>query len=363
MNAPVVIAAGGTGGHVVPALAVAEVLGTKNVPVVWLGTERGLEARLVPAAGIDIRWIDIAGLRGKGLLATIAGPFKLLRACQQSMAHLSALQPRAVLGMGGFVAGPVGIAALLMRKPLVLHEQNAVAGMTNRWLARFATRVFSAWPNVFRARDNAVTVGNPVRRDMQTTTGNSEQGLPVTADRALRVLVVGGSLGARVLNEILPEAAASLDIPLDIQHQSGVNEFEAVQQRYADMTALRPVVKVTVSAFIDDISQAYQYADLVISRAGAMTVTELGARGVASILVPFPYAVDDHQTRNAEHLSNAGAALLVPQASLTPASLAAQLQHFHEHRDELVVMASCALQSFQANAAERVAEALLEVSD
>lgn len=360
MNAPVVIAAGGTGGHVVPALAVAEVLGTQHVPVVWLGTRNGLEARLVPDAGIDIRWIDIAGLRGKGLLATIAGPFKLLRACQQSMAHLSAIQPRAVLGMGGFVAGPVGIAALLMRKPLVLHEQNAVAGMTNRWLARFATRVFAAWPGVFRVRDNAITVGNPVRRDMQMS-AEREQGTPVTADRPLRVLVVGGSLGARILNETVPEAVASLDIPLAIQHQSGVNEFETVRQRYTDIAQSNK--SITVSAFIDNMSQAYQHADLVICRAGAMTVTELSARGVASILVPFPYAVDDHQTRNAEHLSKAGAALLMPQESLTPASLAEQLQHFHEHREALVKMASSALQGFRANAAERVAEALLEVSN
>jgi UDP-N-acetylglucosamine--N-acetylmuramyl-(pentapeptide) pyrophosphoryl-undecaprenol N-acetylglucosamine transferase len=344
---------------VVPALAVAEVLGAQHVPVVWLGTRKGLEARLVPDAGIDIRWIDIAGLRGKGLLETVAGPFKLLRACQQSMAHLSAIQPRAVLGMGGFVAGPVGIAALLMRKPLVLHEQNAVAGMTNRWLARFATRVFAAWPGVFRVRDNAITVGNPVRRDMQIF-AEHEPGLPVTADRPLRVLVVGGSLGARILNETVPEAVASLDIPLEIQHESGVNELETVRQRYTDIT--RSNKTISVSAFIDNMSQAYQNADLVICRAGAMTVTELSARGVASILVPFPYAVDDHQTRNAEHLSKAGAALLMPQESLTPASLAEQLQHFHEHREALVEMAGSALQCFRANAAERVAEALLEVS-
>jgi len=372
--APVVIAAGGTGGHVVPALAVADVLAARHVPVVWLGTRAGLEARLVPAAGIEIRWIDVAGLRGKGLVGTLTGPSRLVRACLQSVAALRALRPRAVLGMGGFVSGPVALAALACRCPLVLHEQNAIPGMTNRLLARFATRVFSAWPGVFAASVDARTVGNPVRHDIAALArtardarpregdgpgtapvsgSNDERGGATTASAPLRVLVVGGSRGARALNETVPGAIARLGERVTVRHQSGLDEADAVRARYADVAAT-----VSVEPFVDDMARAYAEADLVVCRSGAMTVTELAALGVPSILVPFPHAVDDHQSANARRLSDEGAAVLMPQATLTSGRLADEIRRLDTARDALRAMGVAARGTFLAGAAETVADAL-----
>lgn len=357
MTRPVVVAAGGTGGHVIPALAVADVLHARDIPVIWLGTKSGLEARLVPAAGIDIRWISVAGLRGKNLLETITAPLKLLRSCMQSIRLIHLLKPQAVLGMGGFVSGPVGIAALLLRKPLVLHEQNAVAGMTNRWLSSMATRVFSAWPGSFASSCKSTVVGNPVRHDIARLAA-----MPRTVEynsaQPLRLLIVGGSRGARALNELVPMAIASLDEAVQIHHQAGMQGSEQVRTLYKDA----PLASVVVEDFIDDMASAYLAADLVICRSGAMTVTELSALGMPSILVPFPYAVDDHQTRNAEHLSKSGAAVLMPQASLNTETLASVLRGFIKDRSMLETMSKAANQCFSPNAAEAVADALIEVS-
>ncbi|ASJ75887.1 undecaprenyldiphospho-muramoylpentapeptide beta-N-acetylglucosaminyltransferase [Granulosicoccus antarcticus] len=361
MTRPVLVAAGGTGGHVIPALAVAEVLRQGDVPVIWLGTHAGLEARLVPAAGIEIRWINVAGLRGKNLLQTLVGPLKLLRACLQCIRLMHSLKPRAVLGMGGFVSGPVGIAALLLGKPLVLHEQNAVAGMTNRWLSSRARRVFAAWPDTFKSSTRLKVVGNPVRADIALLAA-SPRIVELDPSRPLRILVVGGSRGARALNEVVPAAAAQLEMSVQIVHQSGSVEGDLVRQRYQAIQPENDLSHYEVCEFIDDMAAAYQHADVVICRSGAMTVTELGALGVPSILVPFPFAVDDHQTRNAEQLAESGAAVLMPQNSLNADSLAAELVQLADDRKRLKSMSEAARRCFVPKAAEVVAEALLEVS-
>ena len=361
MTRPVLVAAGGTGGHVIPALAVAEVLRQSNVRVIWMGTETGLEARLVPAAGIDIHWISVAGLRGKSLLQTLVGPLKLLRSCLQSIRLVHNLKPRAVLGMGGFVSGPVGIAALLLGKPLVLHEQNAVAGMTNRWLSTRARRVFAAWPGAFKPSVSAQVVGNPVRADIALL-ANTPRVVNLDQTQPLHVLVVGGSRGARALNEVVPAAIARLEIPVHVVHQSGTQEGDAVRQRYESAVKDNTARHCEVIEFIDDMAAAYQNADVVICRSGAMTVTELSALGVPSILVPFPYAVDDHQTCNARHLADADAAVLLPQNTLDADSLAIVLTQLANDRTRLQVMSEAARRCFVPKAAEVVAEALIEVS-
>jgi UDP-N-acetylglucosamine--N-acetylmuramyl-(pentapeptide) pyrophosphoryl-undecaprenol N-acetylglucosamine transferase len=357
MTRPIVVAAGGTGGHVIPALAVADVLKTRDIPVVWLGTKSGLEARLVPAAGIDIRWISVAGLRGKSLIESVTAPLKLLHACMQSIRLIHSIKPQAVLGMGGFVSGPVGIAALLLRKPLVLHEQNAVAGMTNRWLSHVATRVFAAWPGAFVVSAKTKVVGNPVRQDIAEL-AKAPHIIDLDAKRPLRILIVGGSRGAQALNETVPMAIAMLNESVQVHHQAGMQDAELVRSRYNDA----PRASVVVEEFIDDMAAAYQNADVVICRSGAMTVTELSALGVPSVLVPFPYAVDDHQTRNAQHLSVSGAAVLMPQASLNAESLADVLRSFIVDRTTLETMSKAASRCFAPHAAEAVADALMEVS-
>ena len=376
--APVVIAAGGTGGHVVPALAVADVLAAREVPVIWLGTRAGLESRLVPAAGIDIRWIDVTGLRGKGALGTLSGPLRLVRAVVQSVRLLGQLRPRSVLGMGGFVSGPVGLAALALRRPLVLHEQNAVAGLTNRRLARHATRVLAAWPGAFgEDGGRALAVGNPVRRDIAAFADAARADTALAAgpgaSRApLRLLVVGGSRGARALNEVVPAAVAALAVPLRLRHQTGAHDAEVVRARYARAAPAggaatagtsRPDVQVSVEPFIDDMAAAYREADLVICRSGAMTVTELAALGVPSILVPFPHAVDDHQSANGRHLADAGGALLIPQAALDAGRLADEIRRLDADREALGAMARAARSRFRPGAAEAVADALLDCAE
>ena len=370
---PVLIAAGGTGGHVVPALAVAEVLVARGVPVAWAGTAAGLESRLVPAAGIELRTIDVAGLRGKGALARLAGPARLLRAVGQARALVAELRPRAVLGMGGFASGPVGIAARLAGVPLVLHEQNAVAGLTNRVLARVATRVFVAFPGALGPR--AIAVGNPVRDDLAALAqlAGADEGVPPSdacSDAPLSVLVVGGSRGAEALNLALPGACAALaraGTRLVVRHQAGAGRGEAVRARYAAALGgeggdAGRGVAVEATDFIDDMRAAYAGSDLVVCRSGAMTVTELAAVGRGAILVPYPHAVDDHQSVNARWLADAGAAVLLPQPLADAAGLAAEIARLDADRPALRAMAAAARARFVPGAAERVADALLEVS-
>jgi UDP-N-acetylglucosamine--N-acetylmuramyl-(pentapeptide) pyrophosphoryl-undecaprenol N-acetylglucosamine transferase len=365
---PVVIAAGGTGGHIYPAIAVATELAKRKMPVIWVGTAEGLESRLVPEANIELRPISIAGLRGKGIKGLIVGPFKLVGACVQSMKILKDVQACSVLGMGGFVSGPVGIAALFTRRPLVLHEQNAIAGMTNRWLGRFATRVFSAMPKVFPATVGARAVGNPVRESIENVClGKDRQ-----VRSSLRLLIIGGSRGARALNQVVPEAVKVFQqtnnesLGLDVWHQTGVDDEKQVSDAYNAFIE-QPVneqgnakVSAKVQPYIQDVTKAYQWADLVICRAGAMTVSELSAAGLPSVLVPFPFAVDDHQTMNARYLSDAGAAYLLPQSDMHAENLAQRLTELAGQPELLLEMSAKARQMYKPNAASIIADALVE---
>lgn len=350
----VMIMAGGTGGHVFPALSLAGWLRAHDIDVVWLGTRAGIEARLVPAAGIDVEWIDIGGLRGKGVTTLLAAPLRLARALWQALAAVRRHRPRVVVGLGGYVTGPGGLAAWLSRKPLVIHEQNAIAGFTNRVLARLATTVLEAFAGSFGPGAKVTEVGNPVREaffDLPTPTARyaSRQG-------ALRLLVVGGSQGAARLNAVVPEAVAALagKVSLRVRHQSGARSLESTQQAYASRC-----IEAEVSAFIDDIAAAYGEADVVICRAGALTVSELAAAGVAAIFVPFPAAVDDHQTRNARFLVERDAAVLLPERELTPTRLAGELERLATDRAALVRMAERARSLAKPTATAALAAATL----
>ncbi len=347
---PVLIMAGGTGGHVFPALAVAQELTALGVPVSWLGTRHGLEARVIPEAGYPLSTIRVSGLRGKGLLRKLLAPLMLALALWQTLIVFLRLRPAAVLGMGGFATGPGGVTAWLLRRPLLIHEQNAIPGKTNRLLAPLARHVMEGFPGSLPAVRHAVPTGNPVRADILM--------LPVPEQRftdrtdVLRLLVVGGSLGAQVLNEIVPQAIGQLPKGArpEIYHQTGASGTEAVRLGYRGV-----VDDARVEVFIKDMAAAYAWADLVVCRAGALTVAELAAAGVASVLVPFPYAVDDHQTANASYLVTAGAAILLPQAELTAASLAGIVAQFFGQRDALLVMARAARALARPDAARQVA--------
>ncbi len=356
MNAkrPVLIMAGGTGGHVFPALAVAEQLRAHGVPVIWMGTQRGLEATLVPKAGIPMEWIGVAGLRGKNLRQRALMPLMLSQALWQAGLILRRLRPSVVLGMGGFVSGPGGVMARLLGIPLVVHEQNAIAGLTNRWLARFARPVLQAFPDTFAPARQARTVGNPVRAAIADLPPPAERFAGRTGPK--RLLVLGGSQGALALNQRVPQALALLAEPErpEVWHQAGGQLHEAAGAAYqaAGVTA-------RLTPFIDDMAEAYGWADLVLCRAGALTIAELAAAGVGALLVPFPFAVDDHQTANAGFLAREGAALLCPQADLSAERLAAQLREWLGDRDRLLGMAQAARRLAQVDAAEQVAQACL----
>jgi len=355
--APILIMAGGTGGHVFPGLAVVEELHSRNQAVVWLGTHRGLEAELVPARGIEIEWISISGIRGRGLFAWVAAPFRIVWSVLQALGIMLKRRPGAVLGLGGFVAGPGGVAAWLARKPLIIHEQNAVAGTTNRLLARFADRVFEAFSGSFPPGVPAVEIGNPVRASIS---GRAHTGT-LRADPAespLHLLVLGGSQGALILNRTVPAAVAMLpaDQRPSIRHQAG-RTLEEAQFAYRELA-----VEAQCVDFIEDMAEAYAWADIVIARAGALTLAELAAAGVGAILVPYPHAIDDHQLRNAEHFAAAGAAVLVPQAELTAERLAAELGRLRNDREALSAMGVRCRTLAHPDAAERLADACIELS-
>jgi len=357
MTAPVMIAAGGTGGHVYPALAVAAALRERDVPVVWMGTRAGLEARVVPAAGIPLEWLSVGGLRGKGWRTRLLAPLVLARACLQAAGILRRHRPRALLGMGGFAAGPGGLMARLLGCPLVIHEQNAVAGLTNRVLARVATRVLEAVPGTFPAGRGATATGNPVRADISALPSPDERF--AARQGPLHILVLGGSQGARWLNERLPAALARLDSARRprVTHVAGPRNLDAARADYA-----RAGVEATVVPYIEDMASALADADAVIARAGAMTVAEIAAAGVGALFVPFPHAVDDHQTANARWLAEAGAAVIVQQAELDDQRLDAALAELLTDRPALLERARRARGLAQPEAAETVAATLLEVS-
>lgn len=343
------IMAGGTGGHVYPALAVAHYLRTLGHQIVWMGAPDSFESRVVPAQGIAMQYVRVSGLRGKGVLKLLQAPLLLLRAVLQALAIVRRERPDAVLGMGGFAAGPGGLAAWLLRRPLLVHEQNAAAGLTNRWLARLARCVLEAFPGTFA---HARTVGNPVRAGFAALPPPEQR---MAHEGAPRLLVVGGSQGARALNERVPQALALLTAAErpDVRHQGG-RTVDAARQAYAASG-----VPAQIDAFIDDMPAALGWADLVVCRAGASTIAELGAAGCASVLVPFPAAVDDHQTRNAEYLVRAGAAVLLPEHEATPARLAALLRELLGDHLRLRRMAAAARTAAWTDATERIAEACL----
>ncbi len=354
----VLIMAGGTGGHVYPALAVAERLRPAGVTVTWLGTRRGLESTVVPEAGIPLDQISVAGLRGKQLSSLMMAPAKLLRALQQSLTILRRRRPDVVLGMGGFVSGPGGVAAWLTRRPLLIHEQNAIPGLTNRLLARLARRVMEAFPGSFPASVGARCTGNPVREAVAATLSPDERLLGRRGP--LRLLVLGGSQGARALNEVVHATLASLagEVDLEVWHQAGTRHLEQTLAWYAERGVHGRVVD-----YIQEMAEAYDWADLVLCRAGAMTIAELTAAGVGSILVPFPFAVDDHQTQNARFLSEQGAAILVPETELTTRRLGGLLRELAGARDRLLEMAHRARALARPRSAQAVADMCLEVAN
>ncbi|MFD1006950.1 undecaprenyldiphospho-muramoylpentapeptide beta-N-acetylglucosaminyltransferase [Oceanisphaera ostreae] len=348
------VMAGGTGGHVFPGLAVADVLRAQGWNIHWLGTAERMEAQLVPKHGYPLHTIAIAGVRGNGLKRKLLAPLHILRAIWQARRVLKQVRPQVVLGMGGFAAGPGGVAAWLAGIPLVLHEQNAAAGMTNKLLARLAKRILMAFPGAFANADNTQIVGNPVRADVLALPAPRSR--IITTAQPLRLLVVGGSLGAKVLNELVPQAV-SLAGNIQVRHQTGKGNATAVQAAYQQHG-----IKAEVSDFIDDMAAAYGHADLVVCRAGALTVSEVAAAGVGAIFVPLPHAVDDHQTKNARTLSEQGAAIIMAQSELSAITLAEQLQHFSENRSQLLAMAEQARTLAITDAAERVAESLRAVA-
>lgn len=346
------IMAGGTGGHVFPALAVADHLRALGWRVVWLGARTGMEATLVPKHGYEMAWVRFSGLRGKGLVAKLLLPLNLLVAFWQALRALRALRPDVVLGMGGYIAFPGGMMAALLGRPLAIHEQNSIAGLANRVLAGVADHVLVAFPDALR---NATFVGNPVREAIARVAPPAERF--AGRDGPLRILVVGGSLGAAALNDIVPQALAQLPAEARpvVTHQSGAKHVDALRANYA-----RAGVDANAVAFIDDMARAYADADLVICRAGATTVAELAAAGVAAILVPFPFAVDDHQTTNARYLADAGAGVLVQQRDLTPDALAGMLRGLA--RDQLLAMATKARALGKPDATRVVAESCMELA-
>ncbi|MCW4454198.1 undecaprenyldiphospho-muramoylpentapeptide beta-N-acetylglucosaminyltransferase [Flavobacterium sp. MXW15] len=350
---PVMILAGGTGGHIFPALAVARVLRARGVPVTWLGAAGAMETRLVPQHDIPLDTLEISGLRGKGKLALLGAPLRVLRAIRAAGFLLRDRHPRAVIAFGGFASGPGGIAARLHGLPLLVHEQNRAPGLTNRILSRFARRLLTGFPGSFASGEEAV--GNPVREEIAAIAPPQER-LPGRSG-ALRLLVLGGSQGARALNEALPQAIAALgaDVRIEVRHQSGEKLHAEALQAYRQAG-----VEADVDAFIADMAQAYAWADLVVCRSGASTLAELCAVGVGSVLVPFAAAVDDHQTRNAEYLVERGAAVLLKQDDALAANLQGVLRSLHDDSARRMAMAQAARALAKVDAAERIADIILE---
>jgi UDP-N-acetylglucosamine--N-acetylmuramyl-(pentapeptide) pyrophosphoryl-undecaprenol N-acetylglucosamine transferase len=352
MARTIMIMAGGTGGHVFPALAVAGYLKQQGWRVVWLGAKTGMEATLVPKHGYEVAWVRFSGLRGKGLMRAALLPFNLLVAFWQSARAIFAQRPDVVLGMGGYISFPGGMMASLLHRPLVIHEQNSVAGLANKVLARLADKVLEGFPG---SLPGAQFSGNPVRQDIAAL-GAPGARYAVRSGR-LRLLVVGGSLGAQILNETVPQALALLpqgERP-EVTHQAGEKNIEALRAGYAGAG-----VQAELVAFIDDMAARYAGADVVLCRAGALTIAELACAGVASILVPLPHAVDDHQTGNAKFLSERGAAVLLPQSELTPENLARLLRSLD--RQQLLAIAEKARQFGKPEATRIVADTCKEVA-
>lgn len=359
----ILITAAGTGGHVFPALAIAKMLKNEGIHVAWLGTRHGMEVKWVVAENIPIFSVDIGGVRGKGPLAWLSAPFKLFRAFIQSKRIMATLKPDLVLAMGGFISGPSGMAACFLKIPLIIHEQNAIPGLTNKILAnlgpfpvftrRFTQKiiVLEAFPDSFPKKTQAILTGNPIREEL-IKFEPPEKRLQSRSGR-LKLLILGGSLGAQAINQIVPGAIALMpahERP-EIYHQTGEKHLEFTQALYESYQ-----IDGNIVSFIDDIAKAYLWADLVICRAGATTLAELCSIGIGSILIPFPHAVDDHQTKNAHHLSKACAAVLIPQVNLTAEELTKQLKNFSANREKLIELAKNAYALRISDATQKVTE-------
>lgn len=350
----VMVMAGGTGGHVFPALAAAKQFQEKGYSVIWLGTRAGIESDVVPNAGIEICYLDVAGVRGQGIQRLLFAPLKITRSIISVLNIVKQRKPILVLGMGGFVTGPGGIGAWLSRTPLFIHEQNAIAGFTNKVLSRFASRVFQAFPDTFTGK-KVLTTGNPVRKEIYAL-GDPEQRL-INRTGQLQILILGGSQGAVALNEMVPEALGLLSgkFEFSIRHQAGGKNLDKTLALYQTHK-----VHADVTPFIDDMAEAYAWADLVICRSGALTVCELAAAGVPALLIPYPFAVDDHQTRNGEYLVKHGAAILVQQRELNASLLAEIIEQQLMDRKTLLKMAKNARKAAVFNATEQVVAQSLE---
>lgn len=348
MAKKLLVMAGGTGGHVFPAIAVAQELEKQGWEIRWLGTQDRMEATLVPKHGIAIDFIQISGLKGKGIGALLKAPFAIFKAVMQARKIIKNYQPDAVLGMGGYVSGPGGIAAKLCGVPVILHEQNAVAGLTNVWLSKIARRVLQAFPTAF---PDAEVVGNPVREDLSQLTDPAvrfaERGYPIN------ILVMGGSQGARVINQTVPEVAKQLGNQVFISHQVGKGNLSGVEEIYKETG------NGFAAEFIDDMAQAYNWADLVICRSGALTVCEIAAAGLPAIFVPYQHK-DRQQSLNAEYLANDGAAIIIEQPEFTPEALLNALQPLLADRQKLTEMAIKARTKATPTAAQRVAEVIIQ---
>lgn len=366
-NKTIMVMAGGTGGHVFPALAVADELKSQGYDIHWLGTAAGIEAELVPNSGYPLHCIKVTGLRGKGKLALLLAPWKVMKAIYQAFKIMRVIRPAAVLGLGGFATGPGGVAAKLLGIPLLIHEQNAFPGMTNRLLKPMSNTVMQAFPNTFKGSKNLAkqfTTGNPVRADIVALNTIDKESVAADeaaanpAEKTLNVLVVGGSLGAVGINNAVMDALALVmesgeqNIP-NIWHQVGKKNIAAVQQGYEEKGLTG---KAKVVAFIDDMAAAYDWADLIVCRSGALTVSEVACAGKAAIFIPYPYAVDDHQTANAQVLVNAGAAEIKQQNELSAAWLASRWQHYRANPQEIKSMSIAAKEQSITNAAQVVAE-------
>ncbi|MEO7775402.1 MAG: undecaprenyldiphospho-muramoylpentapeptide beta-N-acetylglucosaminyltransferase [Steroidobacteraceae bacterium] len=358
-EAPILIMAGGTGGHVFPALALARLLRERERSVVWLGTRKGLEARIVPADNFPIELLSVGGLRGKGIGTLLLAPFRLTGALWQALTIMRKHRPAVVVGLGGFVTGPGGVAAWLCRRPLLIHEQNAIAGFTNRCLARLSREVLTAFPDAFGAGVQTRVIGNPVRREIASLPPPAERF--ATRSGAIHLLVVGGSLGAARLNSVVPAALASViansTLRFDVRHQAGERWADAARASYA-----RAAVVADVAPFIADMAEAYAWADLVVCRAGALTISELAAAGVGAVLVPFPAAVDDHQTHNGAFLVDQGAAILISDRDLSVEKLGAELQRLCAGRGKLLAMAERARLVAKPQAAEDLLRTCLSLA-
>ena len=355
MSKTLLVMAGGTGGHVFPGLAVADLLKSRGWNVVWMGNPDGMEAKLVPSRGYEMAWVRFGALRGKGILRKLSLPFNLLSGCWQAYKEIRRVKPDVVLGMGGYITVPGGLMATLTGRPLVVHEQNSIAGLANRMLAKIARRVVCGFPG---ALPKSLWAGNPVRReiaDLPSPAARMADRLAAESE-PLRVLVLGGSLGAAAINDIVPKGVGLLPVserPV-IVHQAGEKHLAQLEKNYEEAG-----VRANCVAFVEDMAGAYEWADLVICRAGALTVAELAAAGVASILVPFPFAVDDHQTSNARFLASAGGAVLLPQNEMTPESVSLIRNY---SRGQLLQMAEKARALAKPDAAAEVARVCEEIA-